>query len=102
MRPGLVEEVEADERLRRRRCAMPATKRPRERRHAGDDRGGQRPDQRARPEVVEVLRPSRTAPASSDSDSVARPPAIAHTKVETDLRADAGEAGEVGVARPTP
>ena len=48
--------------------------RARERHHAGDDRGGQGADERARAEGGEVRAAEPVWPAMSDSDSVASAP----------------------------
>ena len=94
--PGLVEVVEADQRLDDTDDDA-GEEGPRERHHARDHGGGQRPGQACWARGCRGSGPSPAAPASSDSDSVARPPAMAHTSGRHRLRADAGEAGEVGV-----
>ena len=91
----LVEVVEADERLHD-ADGDPAEEGPRERDHPGDDRGGQGPGQGARSEVVEVLGRARHAGQEGQRQR-GQTTREGPDRGGDHLRADAGEAGEVGV-----
>ena len=80
--PGLVEVVEADQGLDD-ADGDAGEERPRERRHAGDAPRRPAPGPACSGPRLSRFCAEPAAPARSESDSVARPPAMAHTRVDT-------------------